>query len=890
MNGQRLDITLDTLKSPMIFGANYFKDLVPEYVYDNLRSGFGRREYQQEAFGRFVHYWTKKEANSSSQLLFHMATGSGKTLIMAGLMLYLYDKGYRNFLFFVNSTNIIQKTKDNFLNHLSSKYLFADEVKIEHKHIRIKEVDNFQGANEDDINIVFSTIQGLHYDLNNPKENSLTYDDFEDKEIVLISDEAHHINTMTRVQADLSADEVMDLISWENTVNKIFQANTNNFLLEFTATADLHNDAISAKYKDKLLFDYPLKQFRDDGYSKDVKTLQAELDEFGRSLQALVLSQYRRKVFEKHRIFIKPVILFKSRVIQDSKDFHEEFHEKLEALTSNELEEIKNYAIRYATSQEGLFSKTPRALFDAFMFFEKNGISLENLVLELQEDFGREKSLSVNSKEESEERQIAVNTLEDESNEYRAIFAVNKLNEGWDVLNLFDIVRLYDTRDAKQGKPGKTTMSEAQLIGRGARYCPFQLNDEQPLYQRKYDLRTNDDEENELKVCEELYYHSKYNPKYIQELNTALVEIGIKAKETTEIDLKLKPDFAASDFFQTSFVFANKRIKDDREDVFGLKTEITEHIYKTSLDTGFSQTGTLMAEAPVGTATIKRKHKDFKLVEFGDNLVRKALNQFEFYKFSNLQGYLPNLESISEFITSDKYLGKVKIEVSGTEEQIANLSKTEMLKIAVGVLNEVEPRIVSDKIEFRGTERFEHYLLKDVVKEKTLNLFMDEGSDRQLGRSMNDVANPFYLDLSRRDWYVFEDCFGTSEEKLFIKYLDKIVQKLNEKYDQIYLVRNERYLKIYNFEDGRAIEPDFLLFLTKQEPETAMHYQIFIEPKGNHLLETDKWKEDFLKAIKEKHQVDKIWQGKSHVVWGLPFFNQDNRLAQFDEAFKTELL
>ena len=49
-------------------------------------------------------------------LLFNMATGSGKTLIMAGLILYLYEKGYRNFLFFVNSTNIIEKTKDNFLN------------------------------------------------------------------------------------------------------------------------------------------------------------------------------------------------------------------------------------------------------------------------------------------------------------------------------------------------------------------------------------------------------------------------------------------------------------------------------------------------------------------------------------------------------------------------------------------------------------------------------------------------------------------------------------------------------------------------------------------------------------------------------------------------------
>jgi type III restriction enzyme len=38
-------------------------------------------------------------------------------------------------------------------------------------------------------------------------------------------------------------------------------------------------------------------------------------------------------------------------------------------------------------------------------------------------------------------------------------FCSKYANEGWDVLNLFDIVRLYETRDGKMGswsiKPGK---------------------------------------------------------------------------------------------------------------------------------------------------------------------------------------------------------------------------------------------------------------------------------------------------------------------------------------------------------------------------------------------------------------------------------------------------
>jgi type III restriction enzyme len=71
----------------------------------------------------------------------------------------------------------------------------------------------------------------------------------------------------------------------------------------------------------------------------------------------------------------------------------------------------------------------------------------------------------------------------------------------------------------------------------------------------------------------------------------------------------------------------------------------------------------------------------------------------------------------------------------------------------------------------------------------------------------------------QKDWFVFDDCFGTSEEKLLIKYIDKVYEKLKPKYDEIFLVRNERHFKIYNFEDGRAIEPDFVLFLVNHSPE-----------------------------------------------------------------------
>ena len=82
----------------------FLKKEIPNYLSDNLNPVFELRPYQVEAYARFFHCLDNDFPGKESplHLLFNMATGSGKTLIMAGLILYLYEKGYRNFLFFVN--------------------------------------------------------------------------------------------------------------------------------------------------------------------------------------------------------------------------------------------------------------------------------------------------------------------------------------------------------------------------------------------------------------------------------------------------------------------------------------------------------------------------------------------------------------------------------------------------------------------------------------------------------------------------------------------------------------------------------------------------------------------------------------------------------------------
>ena len=164
----------------------------------------------------------------------------------------------------------------------------------------------------------------------------MTYEDFKAKKIVLLADEAHHINVSTRAQEELFE-------SWENTVERIFHQNEDNLLLEFTATLDYTHKNIVDKYRSKVLYRYDLRQFRNDGYSKDVYIVQADFEEKDRIIQALILSQYKQAVAAKHSINLKPVILFKAqRTIDKSKENKAKFHWIVEDLSEEDILRIRD--------------------------------------------------------------------------------------------------------------------------------------------------------------------------------------------------------------------------------------------------------------------------------------------------------------------------------------------------------------------------------------------------------------------------------------------------------------------------------------------------------------------------------------------------------------------
>lgn len=876
-------------------GADVFTNRAAQKteILKNLNPSFAIREYQKEALGRFYFYYEEyREKKKPIHLMFNMATGSGKTLIMVANILYLYQKGYRNFIFFTRLDNIIQKTKANFLDPLSKKYLFAEKIVLDGQEIKIKEVENFEGVSSDDINIIFSTTALLHYRFNSARENVLTFEDFEDKKIVLLADEAHNLSAETAGKHNKTEEE--ERRNWESTVLTILNANTgkDNVLLEFTATARLEESypEIIQKYKNKAIYRYDLKEYRLDKFSKDVRAVQINAPLMERVLSAIVISQYRRKIAEKYKIALKPVIMFKANRVSAPKDKTDLCGKNPKIVVSSEFKEAFHQLITRLDEEKlkQLTSVQDTTLQKAFKFFSENKNSFVDLVKEIKSDFSFEKCLTVDDDKNLEQKQLLLNSLEDHDNEIRAVFATEKLNEGWDVLNLFDIVRLYNSRDTKSNIPGRTTVQEAQLIGRGARYYPFTINQFTDPYRRKFD----EDAENELRVLEQLYYHSVTNSKYISELESVLIREGILPPRTIEREIKIKLDFKNKDFWKNGYIFLNSRKKNVGENVWSLKDArvVFDHNSESNihiLPTREAIEKDIFTGAESRGGEVKTEIKEVMLADLGANIVRTALDKIPAGKFSVLKKTFGNIESISQFISDSKYLGGIKIKIKGIREELENLSQYEKLRIANFVVGEIIEIAGQEKKEYYGTPEFKAHLIKAIFDDKVLQL----ASDSPRAHNMRD------FDFASRDWFAQNEIWGTSEEESFLKFMDEVITKLKKKYQEIALIRNEQFFKIYSFSDGEAFSPDFVLFLKEKKTQKENLYQIFIEPKGDQFLDANQtfeqskegWKQKFLMEVEKTFSVDLEMENKEFRLVGMPFYNEGQR-GTFDEAFNKQLL
>jgi len=129
-----------------------------------------------------------------------------------------------------------------------------------------------------------------------------------------------------------------------------------------------------------------------------------------------------------------------------------------------------------------------------------------------------------------------------------------------------------------------------------------------------------------------------------------------------------------------------------------------------------------------------------------------------------------------------------------------------------------------------------------------------------------------------------------------ISFLKDTMGNLEDKYEQVFLLRNEEVYTIYDFDKGRGFQPDFLLFLKQKKKN--FYYQVFIEPKGDWSKDItggfteskEGWKEKFLDDISTKYGDKNILkiESKEYKLIGLPLYNEKKK-NEFRTRYNTTL-
>lgn len=111
------------------------------------------------------------------------------------------------------------------------------------------------------------------------------------------------------------------------------------------------------------------------------------------------------------------------------------------------------------------------------------------------------------------------------------------------------------------------------------------------------------------------------------------------------------------------------------------------------------------------------------------------------------------------------------------------------------------------------------------------------------------------------------------------------------------MIRNERFFQLFDFEKGRAFEPDFIMLLKKRNSKAVNIYQIFVEPKGDQFKDNqgrfegskEGWKQKFLLEIEEEVETDLKLENKHFKLIGLPFYNKKLE-KEFKGALENKIL
>lgn len=525
---------------------SFIKDLE-----NNLAFDF--RYYQKQALAILGMFWNAPEdyyppkrdaieevdGHNIPFYCFEMATGSGKTLLMAANVLYLLNKGIKDIFIIVKGKTIYDKTIREFdINN--KKSIFNKAMDYKYNLITGENYQNRSSNYDDnaDFNLFVFNIEKFFeksgqtgektMKVTKPWEESVWRDakgytislsDFlKQKKIAIITDEAHHYQNKT-----------------SNDIIKLFYPEV---VLEYTATAQVTD----AKRKiQKRVYVYPVKQYIKDGFGKKIRaygfdpihgTIEVRDQINNTDKERLVLGILTHLVKKKAlNEQLKPVLLLKCRSIDHSDELFKYINEEM-ALDDDFIRSAYDRIIQ--NDEYNLITLI------------KDNVFIQDL-LDFIEDVS-EKAFVIHS-ENRNNKDILDKFDNIETNTQEIVVQVDVATEGWNIDNVYTILILTNNQ-------GNVKTYVKQLIGRGLR-----------LYKG---VRTLDDStdllENEEEILHVVCAKGNNFGKFVEEIEKEL-DAEIESEPKLKTEKNLIGEFVTVDKYNDLFLPTN-RIGNDISDDF----------------------------------------------------------------------------------------------------------------------------------------------------------------------------------------------------------------------------------------------------------------------------------------------------------------------------------
>lgn len=257
-------------------------------------------------------------------------------------------------------------------------------------------------------------------------------------------------------------------------------------------------------------------------------------------------------------------------------------------------------------------------------------------------------------------------------------------------------------------------------------------------------------------------------------------------------EYKLKESFKRDELYQRGVIFLNAREEVNQE----FREVIPEKFYSFERVIGKVGSDKVMLENVESRADkFYKQHKTLgEIAAKNYAIVHKALMKFPIYEFAKLKTRFKNLKSTRQFITDAEYLGDIGIDITSNEPEP---SVETLYAAAFDVLGKIAVELDKPVKIYRGMTEFNPQDINEIFHDKVVNyLEVREGG---VGESQDDI------NLAAEDWFVYNDNYGTSEEKAFVAYFKARIEELKKIYSKIYLIRNDVSLKFFPLTTAHAL-------------------------------------------------------------------------------------